>query len=74
MQTTISILIKMVESPPNRKKTWLKKEKLLVTSNFSFSHSVFKRLVPQTHKNPGLFSEGVNQTTLDSPKLKAYAK
>ena len=31
------------------------KEKLLVTSNFSFSHSVFKRLVLQTCKNKGLF-------------------
>ena len=25
-----------------------------VTSNFSFSHSVFKRLVQRTHKNQGL--------------------
>ena len=29
--------------------------RLLVTSNFSFSHSVFKRLVLQTRKNQGLF-------------------
>ena len=29
--------------------------KLLVTSNFSFSHSVFKRLVVQICKNQGLF-------------------
>ena len=34
-----------------------KKEKLLVTSNFSFSHSVFKRLVLQTRKNQGLFGK-----------------
>ena len=34
----------MAESPPNGYKTvWGGKEKLLVTSNFSFSHSVFKR-------------------------------
>ena len=26
-------------------------------SNFSFSHSVFKRLVMQTHKNQGLFGK-----------------
>ena len=32
-------------------------EKLLVTSNFSFSHNVFKRLVPQTRKNKGLFGK-----------------
>ena len=36
------------------------KSKLLVTSNFSFSHSVFKRLVLQTRKNQGLFGKGLN--------------
>ena len=34
------------------------KEKLLVTSDFSFSHIVFKRLVLQTRKNQGLFGKG----------------
>ena len=29
-------------------------------SNFSFSDSVFKRLVLQTHKNQGLFGKGLN--------------
>ena len=33
------------------------KEKLLIMSNFSFSHCVFKRLVLQTHKNKGLFGQ-----------------
>ena len=33
------------------------KEKLLITSNFSFSHSVFKRLVRQTRKNQGFFGK-----------------
>ena len=37
----------------------LEKEKLLVTSNFSFSHSVFKRLLLQTRKNQGLFGKGL---------------
>ena len=36
------------------------KEKLLVTSNFSFSHIVFKRLVLQTRKNQGLFGKRLN--------------
>ena len=36
------------------------KEKLLVTSNFSFSHSAFKRLVLQTRKNQGLFGKELN--------------
>ena len=51
------------------KKHW-EKEKLLNTSNFSFSyscnnfsfhHSVFKILVLQTCKNQGLFGKGLNQ-------------
>ena len=41
-------------------KHW-EKEKLLITSNFSFSHSVFKRLVLQTRKNQGLFGKGLNE-------------
>ena len=36
-----------------------RKEKLLVMSNFSFSQSVFKRLVLQIRKNQGLFGKGV---------------
>ena len=35
-------------------------EKLLVMSNFSFSHSVFKTPVQQIHKNQGLFGKGLN--------------
>ena len=42
------------------KKTLWEKEKLLVTSNFSFSYSVFKRLGLQTRKNQGLFGKGLN--------------
>ena len=41
------------------RKHW-EKEKLLVTSNFSFFHNVFKRLVLQTCKNQGLFGKGLN--------------
>ena len=43
-----------------RKKTLLEKEKLLVTSNFSYFHSVLKRLVRQTCKTQGLFGKGLN--------------
>ena len=46
----------------------LEKEKLLVTSNFSFSHRVFERLVPETRKNKGLFVEGVYEYQLSSAK------
>ena len=31
-------------------------------SNFSFSHSVFKRLVLQTRKNNGLFGKGLTDS------------
>ena len=61
-QTTILILMKMAESSPKEKKTLWEKEKLLVMSNVSFSHSVFKRLVPQTCKNKGLFGKGLSGT------------
>ena len=37
-----------------------KKEKLLITSNFSSSHEVFKRLFLQTRKNLHLFGKGLN--------------
>ena len=50
------------------------KEKLHVTSNFSFLHSVFKRLVLQTHKNKNirlfkLFGKGL---TLRHPEKEAF--
>ena len=43
---------------PNGYKTLREKKKLLVTSNFSFSHSVLKRPVLQIRKNQGLFGKG----------------
>ena len=49
----------MAESYPNGQKTLWEKEKLLITSNFSFFRSVFKRLVLQTCKNQGLFGKGL---------------
>ena len=59
LQTTISNLMTVAESYPNGKLTLREKEKLLITSNFSFSHSVFKTLILQTHKNKGLFGKGL---------------
>ena len=41
------------------RKQCAKMRNLLVTSNFSFSHSVFKRVVLQTRKNQGLFGKGL---------------
>ena len=46
----------------------LGKRKLLVTSNFSFSDSVFKRLVLQTSKNHCLFGKGIT-INLQNSKL-----
>ena len=60
LQMTISNLMKMAESSWNGQKTRWEKKKLLVMSNFSFSHSVFQILVQQTHKNQGLFGKGLN--------------
>ena len=51
--------MKIAESSPNGKKTLWEKEKLLVRSNFSFFHSVFKRLILQTRKNQGLCGKGL---------------
>ena len=50
----------MAEWSLNGLKTLCEKEKLLVTSNFSFSHCVFKRRVLQTRENHGLFGKGLN--------------
>ena len=61
MQTTISNLTKKAESYPNGKKTPWEKEKLLVTSNFSFSHSVFKRLVSQGRQKVSLCGNGLKE-------------
>ena len=52
--------MEMAECSLNGLKTLCEKEKLLVMSSFSFSHSVFKRLVLQTRKKPGLVWERVN--------------
>ena len=49
----------MAESRPKGLKTWWEKEKLLVTSNFSISNRVFKRIVLQTCKTKGLFRKGL---------------
>ena len=42
------------------RKTLWGKEKLMVSSNFSFSHSVFKWRVLHTRKNQGLFGKVLN--------------
>ena len=51
--------VKMMESSPKGKKNPWEKEKLLVTSIFFFSQSVFKRHVLQTCKNQGFFGKGL---------------
>ena len=49
----------MAEWSLNGLKMLCEKEELLVTSSFSFSRSVFKRLVLQTRENQGLFAKGL---------------
>ena len=55
------------------RKHW-EKEKLLITSNFSLSYSVFKRLVLQTRKNQGLFGKGSKNTNLKLLVMTIYCK
>ena len=50
----------MAQSYPNGSKTLWEKEKLLVTSNFSFSDSAFKRLVSQGRQKVSLCGNGLN--------------
>ena len=61
--------MKMEESPPNGLKTPWEKEKLLIISNFSFSHSVLKRLVLQTYKHQGLFGKVLKYSRKNACKL-----
>ena len=60
LQRPISNLMEMEESYPNRYKTLWEKEKLLVTSNFSYSNSVFKWLVYQGRQKVSLCGNGLN--------------
>ena len=60
-ESAISILMNMTKSFQKGYKTLWEKEKLLVTSNFSFSHSVFKRHILYTRKNQDLFGKGLRQ-------------
>ena len=59
----------MAESYPNGRKDW-EMEKLLVMSNFCFSHNVFKRLVSQGHQRVSLYGNGL---TLKMPFTKIVA-
>ena len=60
LQTIIANMMKIAGSSKQLLKALWEKEKLLVTSNFSFSYSVFKRLVMQTRKKARLVWERVN--------------
>ena len=77
LQTTIQNLTKIAECSPKQKKTLWQKEKLLVMSNFSFSHSVFKRLRLQTRKNQELCGKGLTRSektcSTTSPTLSWYS-
>ena len=64
---TISNLMKMAESSPNRLKILWEKEKLLVMSNFSFSLRVFQKSCTANTLKPGLVWERV-ENRKDQPK------
>ena len=46
------------------KKTLWEKDKLLVTSNFSFSHNVFKSCLLFMHQNEYLWSKGLKMAEM----------
>ena len=64
---TISNLTKMEESYPNGSKTLWGKEKLLVTGNFSFSHSVFKKPIAQGRQKVSLSVNGLSGSFIRIP-------
>ena len=51
--------MKMVETSQKKVENTVGKGEI-ARYNFSFSHSVFKRLVLQTRKNQGLFGKGLS--------------
>ena len=59
--------MKMEEISSNGLKTLWEKEKLLVTSNFSF-HKCFKRACTETRKKPGLVWERVKPESLTTKR------
>ena len=63
----------MAECSQNGLKTLCEKEKLFIMSNFSFPHSVFKRLVLQTRENQGLFGKWLTMLRT-SEKHKFFSK
>ena len=54
-------IFKFDENGRKLSKTLWEKKKLLVTSNFSFSHSVFKRLVSQGRQKVSLCGNGLSK-------------
>ena len=66
---TILNLMKTAESSPKLIENTVEKEKLLVTSNFSFSYGVFKRLILQKRKSKGLFGKGLINFFLKSQQM-----
>ena len=69
--------MKTAESSLNRQKTLWVKEKLLVTSNFFFPHSFFKRSVSQGRQKVSLCGNGFilyHSTYLEYCELEAFAE
>ena len=64
----------MAESYPNRSKTLWEREKLLGTSNFSFSHSVFKRHVSQGRQKVSLCGKVLNRKKINEQSRKRHVK
>ena len=50
------------------------KGEMLVIINFSFSHSVFKSLILQTHENKGFFGKGLNKDEMKNKTGRKHAE
>ena len=74
--------IKMIISVFDRVKNIVGKGEIACTSNFSFSHNVFKRLFSQTRQKVSLFRNGLTLMALPNDnilefrrvKIKGYAE
>ena len=66
----------MTESSPKGWRVISEKEKLLVTSNFFFSHGDFERLLQQISEKKGLFEKGLTLyhtiPTFNNPGKEAF--
>ena len=75
-QTERRTTVKQYAPPPHLSIRGHKKEKLLVTSNFSFSHNVFHSYISSLCQNAAMSNHGLNNKSMGECNtiLSAYTK